>query len=99
MNDATNTTARFLVLPNGTDVQWDLCREFRRLLDDSLTWLPPGVTCDVRDLVTPRFWLPLGKRDRSKLGQCLAHWVVVGELPLQFVGAAKRSNKRYRLRE
>jgi hypothetical protein len=99
MNDASRTSTVYVMLPNGTCVPQVLCMELRRQVEDALRWLPPGVTCGIGELVTPSFWLPLGKRDRSKLGQCLAHWVVVGELPLKFAGPAKRPNKRYRLRE
>ena len=102
MNDATDTTTGIVyvtMLPNGTVVPRDVCREFRRLVDDAIRWLPPGVTCDIGDLVTPAFWLPLGKSMRGKLGRFLAHWVANGELPLEFVGSARRPNKRYRLRQ
>jgi hypothetical protein len=68
-------------------------------LEDAIRWLPPDVTCDIRDLVRPKFWLRRGKYRRSKLGRFLAHWVAKGELPLEFVGYPKRPNKRYRLRQ
>ena len=87
------------MLHDGTDVSQALCREFRRQVEGATRWLPPGVTCDIRDLVTPELWLPLGKFTRSKLGRFLADWVAKGELPLEFVGSPKRPNKRYRLRQ
>lgn len=87
------------ILPDGTDVPQKLAIELRRQVLAAVQWLPPGVTCDIRDLVTPQFWLPLGKRLRSKLGRFLAHWVAKGELPLEFVGPVNRPNKRYRLRQ
>ncbi len=102
MNDVTNAeagTVYHLMLPNGTHVPWTLAREFRRMVEDAIEWLPPEVTCDIGDLVTPAFWLPLGKWTRSKLGRCLAHWVANGELPLEFVGSVRRTHKRYRRRE
>jgi len=87
------------LLPDGTDVPQNLCREFRRQVEEAVQWLPPGVTCDIRDLVMPQFWLPLDKWLRSKLGRFLAHWVAGGELPLEFAGSMRRPNKRYRLRQ
>ena len=87
------------MLRDGTDLSQALCRRFRGHVEDAIRWLPPGVTCDIRDLVTPEFWLPLGKRTRSKLGRFLADWVAKGELPLEFAGSPKRPNKRYRLRQ
>ena len=61
-------------------------------------WLPPGVTCGIENLVTPKFWLPKRNRRRRDLGRCLAYWVAKGELPLEFVGDWRRTNKRYRRR-
>jgi hypothetical protein len=87
------------VLSDGTDVPREISKEFRRQVVSAIHWLPPGVTCDIGDLVTPEFWLPLGKYLRSKLGRFLARWVADGELPLEFVGSPKRPNKRYRLRQ
>ena len=87
------------MLPDGTTERRERVLEFRRQLMAAIQWLPPGVTCDIGDLVTPQFWLPLGKFTRSKLGRFLAHWVANGELPLEFVGPPKRPNKRYRLRQ
>ena len=87
------------ILPNGTEVPRDLYRELRRQVEAAIQWLPPDVTCAIGDLVTPEFWLPLGKFMRSKLGRCLAYWVAQGELTLEFVGPPRRPNKRYRLRE
>ncbi len=98
MSNAAADIVCIQMLPNGTEVPKDLYRELRRQVEDAIRWLPPGVTCDIGDLVTPAFWLPLGKWTRSKLGRCLAHWVAVGELPLEFVGPARRPHKRYRLR-
>ena len=88
-----------IVLPGGIYIRKVLLDELRGQVEAAIRWLPPGVTCDVRDLVTPEFWLPLGKFMRSILGRCLAHWVAKGELPLEFVGSARRPNKRYRLRQ
>jgi hypothetical protein len=99
MNNAYDNIVYIEMLPNGTDLPRALCREFRRQVEDATRWLPPGVTCDIGDLVTPGFWLPLGERTRSKLGQFLAHWVAQGELRLEFVGPPRRPNKRFRLRQ
>ena len=98
MSNAEAHIVRNDILPDGTDVPQKLAMEFRRQVEAAVQWLPPGVTCDIRDLVTPQFWLPLGKRLRSKLGRFLAHWVAKGELPLEFASSTRRSNKRYRLR-
>ena len=87
------------ILSDGTDVPREITTEFRRQVVAACWWLPPGVTCDIGDLVTPEFWLPLGKSLRRKLGRFLARWVADGELPLEFVGPVNRSNKRYRLRQ
>ena len=98
----TNVEVRIVcndILSDGTDERRERVREFRRQVEDAIRWLPPGVTCDIRDLVTPELWLPLGKFTRSKLGRFLADWVAKGELPLEFVGSPKRPNKRYRLRQ
>ena len=99
MNSAKVRVVLHDMLPDGTDVPQSLCREFRRQVEDAVQWLPPGVTCDIRDLVTPQFWLPLDKWLRSKLGRFLAHWVARGELPLEFASSMRRPNKRYRLRQ
>ena len=98
----TNVEVRIVcndILSDGTDERRERVREFRRQVEDAIRWLPPGVTCDIGDLVTPQFWLPLGKSLRRKLGRFLARWVADGELPLEFVGPVNRSNKRYRLRQ
>lgn len=87
------------MLSDGTELPRTVVQEFRRQVEDAIRWLPPGVICDIRDLVTPKFWLPRGKLMRSKLGRFLAHWVAQGELPLEFVGSPRRPNKRYRLRQ
>ena len=99
MNNSDVRIVYFEMLPDGTVVPRDLYRELRRQVEDAVRWLPPGVTCDIRDLVTPNFWLPLAKGMRSRLGRCLAHWVAKGELSLAFCGPARRPNKRYRLRQ
>jgi hypothetical protein len=98
MSNASAQIVRIQMLPNGTEVPLDLYRELRRQVEDAIRWLPLEVPCDIGDLVTPAFWLPLGKWTRSKLGRCLAHWVATGELSLEFVGSARRPHKRYRLR-
>jgi len=101
MNSLTDQMADvvyYVPLPNGTAIPKDTCDEFRRELEDAFNWLPPGVTCRIDQLVTPRFWLPKGNALRRDLGRCLAYWVKNGELPLEFVGDRRRSNKRYRRR-
>ena len=101
MNSLTDQMAEvvyFVLLPNGTTIAKEICDEFRRELDDALNWLPPGVPCRIDQLVTPRFWLPKGNALRRDLGRCLAYWVGKGELPLEFVGARRSTNKRYRRR-
>jgi hypothetical protein len=98
MSNAPYEVAFFDLLPDGTYLEQALCREFRREVESAIRWLPPGVNCDIRDLVTPQFWLPLDRWTRVKLGRFLAHWVGRGELPLEFASPAKRSNKKYRLR-
>ena len=59
MNDLTDIrSVRIRMLPNGTCISQDLYDEFRREVEDALTWLPFGVTCRIDQLVTPKFWLP-----------------------------------------
>ena len=96
--DSVDEVVYFVVLPNGTEVPKDVYDEFRREIEDALNWLPPGVPCRIDQLVTPRFWLPKGNALRRDLGRCLAHWVKNGELPLEFVGDRRSTNKRYRRR-
>ena len=85
-----------VLLPNGVELPKDEHDEFRREIEDAIPWLPPGVTCRIEHLVTPRFWLPKNNRKRRDLGRVLAYWVANGELPLEFVGDRRRGNKRYR---
>jgi hypothetical protein len=101
MNDLTDMSIRIayvMVLPNGTCVRKDLYDELRRQVEDALNWLPPDVPCRIEHLVTPRFWLPLRKSLRRRLGRCLAYWVASGELPLEFVDLWRVTHKRYRRR-
>jgi hypothetical protein len=72
--------------------------ELRRQIEDALQWLPYGVACKIDHLVTPEFWLPKSHALRRDLGRCLAYWVSNRELPLEFVGPARATNKRYRRR-
>jgi len=102
MNDVTETDVYIvyiMVLPNGTAVPKVEYDELRREVEDAIGWLPFGVPCSIENLVTPKFWLPKRNRRRRDLGRCLAYWVAKGALPLEFVGPAVRTNKRYRLRE
>ncbi len=85
------------VMPDGNDLPRETCREFRRQLEAAVPWLPPDVNCEIRDLVTPQFWLPKSKFMRRKLGRLLAYWVANGELDLGFV-PGRSTNKRYRRR-
>lgn len=98
MSDRNDHVIVHELLPNGTSLPQELCREFRREVESAVRWLPPETTCDIGDLVTPQFWLPLDRWTRVKLGRFLAYWVANGELPLEFASPPKRSNKRYRLR-
>jgi len=101
MNDVTDQAIRLeyiIVLPNGTCIPKVLHDELRRQVEDALDWLPPDVTCRIEHLVTPRFWLPLRKSQRRRLGRCLAHWVSRRELALEFVGPWHVTHKRYRRR-
>ena len=85
-----------MLLPNAIQIPRVEHDEFRREVEDALRWLPPGVTCRIDHLVTPKFWLPKSHRQRRLLGRVLAYWVANGELPLEFVGNPRRGNKRYR---
>ena len=84
------------LLRNGVELPKGEHDEFRREIEGAVPWLPPGVTCRIEQLVTPRFWLPRSHQKRRDLGRVLAHWVANGELPLEFVGDRRRGNKRYR---
>jgi len=87
-----------LLLSNGIQIPRVEHDEFRREVQDALRWLPYGVSCRIEHLVRPRFWLPKQSRQRRLLGRCLAYWVTNGELPLEFVGPRRATNKRYRRR-
>ena len=89
---------RIDVLPNGTSLPAKLTDEFRSEIEDSLRWLPKGVTCRIEHLVTPRFWLNKPAGVRRDLGRFLAYWVARGDFALEFVGRIGKTQKRYRRR-
>lgn len=86
------------VLPDGTVQSQAVVQEFFREVTDATQWLRPGATCGIGSLVTPKFWLPKSRYERAQLGRFLAHWVVHGEVELEFASAPGRSPKRYRRR-
>ena len=47
MNSTKRGVVVYDLLPNGTELERELCQQFRQEVESAVRWLPPGVTCGI----------------------------------------------------
>jgi len=87
----------YVTLYNGYKVPRILFERVLQRVSFVMDGLEPGIIYLAKGLCGTSFWFPKSKHERSQAGRCVAHLVVMGELPLKFVTPKGKHPKKYSL--
>lgn len=86
-----------VALYTGHTVSKALLGGVQKQIEDVMPAMEPKVGYTAKELCGMAYWLKLNKRECRKAGRCLAHLVVMKELPLKFFGPRRKYPKKYSL--